>query len=486
MPDFGFVGPAYQAANPDQDRQVCVNWYVEIDPNKEAKTPTALLSVPGKVSVATCGTGPVRGAYTLPGGTQAVIASGNGLYLMTVNTAAGTAPATFTTAYIGPLATSAGVVVMQDNGAGGSLLIVDGTNGYIYTLSTGTLAQITDSAFLGADRVEFLDGFLIFNRPASQTFYTTHVYSVLPFDGTYYALKDHFSDNLVTIKVHNAELWLVGEVATEVWYNAGGATFPFARIPGAALQIGCAAKHSIARLGGQALVWLANSERGQNTVIMTQGYQYKVISTRAIEYALSTYPVISDAIGWTYFDVGHEFYVLTFPAQDVTWVYDATSDLWHQRASYDPVAGVFHRDTANCYFQFQDQRLVGDKATGTVYRLDRTVYTDGSLPLVAWRRTPHIWKDRQRVFHESLQIEFLPGVGNAAVANPQIMVSWSNDGGRTYSQVRNVPIGLIGQYQNRAITRRLGWARDRIYDVRISDAVPRDVVGATLIVDVEE
>ena len=297
MPDFGFVGPAYVAANPDQDRQVCVNWYVEIDPNKEAKEPKSLLSVPGKVAVATCGTGPVRGAYTLPGGTQALVASGAGLYLLTVATPAGALPATFTSTYISPLNTTTGYVDMQDNGAGGVVAIVDGPNGYLYTISTQVLTTITDSAFFGSDRVDFLDGYLIFNSPGTQTFYSTHVYATTPFDATYYALKDHYTDKLITHKVHNAEIWLIGEVATEVWYNAGGATFPFARIPGAALQIGCAAKHSIARLGGQALCWLANSERGQNTVIMTQGYQYKTISTRAIEYAISQYPVVSDALG---------------------------------------------------------------------------------------------------------------------------------------------------------------------------------------------
>lgn len=50
--DWGFVGPAYTAANPYQDRQVCVNFYVEIDKTQGAKTATALLGTPGLIQVA--------------------------------------------------------------------------------------------------------------------------------------------------------------------------------------------------------------------------------------------------------------------------------------------------------------------------------------------------------------------------------------------------------------------------------------------------
>ena len=50
--DFGFVGAAYTAADPYQDRQVLVNYYLEIDQTQGAKTPTALLGAPGLIQVA--------------------------------------------------------------------------------------------------------------------------------------------------------------------------------------------------------------------------------------------------------------------------------------------------------------------------------------------------------------------------------------------------------------------------------------------------
>jgi hypothetical protein len=92
--------------------------------------------------------------------------------------------------------------------------------------------------------------------------------------------------------------------------------------------------------------------------------------------------------------------------------------------------------------------------------------------------------DLQRQFFEELQIQFEPGVGlNPQLGqgeNPQAMLRWSNDGGSTWSNEHWVSIGRQGQYTNRAIWRRLGWARDRIFEVVVSDPVKAVIVSANL------
>lgn len=50
--DFSFIGPAYTASNPYQDRQVLVNYFLEVDKTQGAKTPMALLGSPGLIQVA--------------------------------------------------------------------------------------------------------------------------------------------------------------------------------------------------------------------------------------------------------------------------------------------------------------------------------------------------------------------------------------------------------------------------------------------------
>lgn len=497
MPDFNFVGPSYEAANPLQDNQRLINWFPEIDQNDGAKAVMSLLGCPGLSAVASTQFGQARGGWVLPGNTKALVVAGNMLYLLTVTTpATATAKAQFSVASVGSLVTYTGPVCMRDNGAGGIVVIVDGPNGYVYNIAGNTLTKITDAAFYGADRVAFIDGWLVFNKPGTQIFYTSPLYwnGTDPFNATYYALKDSSSDNLVTNYENNRELWLIGERSTEIWYDAGGQNFPFSRLQGATLQVGCSAKHSICRLGmnaqfgggslfGSSLVWLARNEFGENAVVMSKGYQVGEISTPAVAYAISQYSVIDDAIGFSYIEEGHMFYMLTFPTADVTWCYDTQSGMWHQRASFDPLTGQFHRHRSNFLINFANQRIVGDYQNGTLYQMSRTAYSDESSPLVCVRRAPHVWDDRKRIALGRLQVEFTPGVGlqTGQGSDPQAMLRVSKDGGQTFGNEKWSSVGKAGKTKNRCIWRRLGMSRDTVFEVRFSDPVKRDVVGATLL-----
>lgn len=359
-------------------------------------------------------------------------------------------------------------------------------------LTVAPFGQITDPGVVQSDRLAFIEGWVIANQAGTRTFIvsgpTPYTDTFVP---SFFALKDSSTDNLVTLYENNRELWLIGERTTEVWYNNQGVNpnFPFSRVPGVGPQIGCSAKHSITRMG-PALAWLAKNEQGENMVVRTVQYGWERISNHAVETAIASYPLVSDAIGFAYEEAGHMFLVMTFPTADVTWVYDDTASshlgkpCWHQRMSFDPVAGAYHRDRANCYMDMQNLRLVGDYQTGQIHQMSRSIYTDAGNPLRAQRRCKHIWKqnDRTRVFQSSLQIEFTPGVGlqTGQGSTPQAMLRWSNDGGFTWSSEHWRDIGHAGQTKRRAKWNRLGQARDRIYEVNFSDPVPRDIIGATL------
>lgn len=479
MPQFPFVGQAYEAPMPLQDAEKCVNWYPEISQNRDSKTPIALLGTPGLVQLGVYGAGPIRGCWALPGGMQAIVVSGDAVFMV---------DQAFNGTQIGTLATSRGPVQIRDNGAGNIAVIVDGPNGYVVNRTLNTVKQISDPAWLGSTRIAFIDGWLVFNKPDSQTFYTSPLYwnGTDAMDATYFALKDTSTDNIVTMMENKRELWLIGERTGEVWYDAGNSYFPFSRLQGVTFQHGCAAPQSMARLS-DSLVWLGQNEQGQPVVKRTAmfGYIVQDFSTIAVNYAIAQYSTVEDAIGYVYLEDGHLFYVLTFPTADRTWVYDAMTNMWHERASYDSVAGLFHRHRSNCQMNFQGVTVVGDYASGALFQLSRKAYTDAGAPLVAWRRTPHVWdqNNRERVFHSQLQIEFAPGVGlqTGQGSDPQAVMKWSDDGGQTWGNEHWRTIGAAGQTKNRAIWRRLGTARDRVYDVRFSDPVPRDVVGASLI-----
>lgn len=471
MPEFAFVGPSYEAANPLQDAQRLINWFVEVDQNSEAKAPLALLGTPGLVAVVSGPVAPVRGMWTLPGNARAAVVIGNAAYLFdgSVLTSIGTLP------------TSSGPVWIRDNGAGQVIAFADGRSLYGYSLSTG----VWTNAGVSARGTAFIDGWLTFGQPGSQQFFTSPLYwdGVAAFNSTYFALKDAASDNLVMPIENNRQLWLIGERTTEIWYDAGNQYFPYSRLQGAMLDIGCQAPGSVCRTG-KGLMWLARSERGENVVVLSKDYDYDPVSTPAVAYQISQYATLSDAVAFVYSEEGHEFYQISFPSADVTWVFDLTTGLWHQRASFDIDTGTFHRHRANCCMNLNGNIYVGDYQNGTIYQMTRKAYDDAGAPLVAVRRTPHVWDkgERNRVRQTWLQVEFTPGQGlsDGQGSDPQIMMRMSNDGGFTWGNEHWTSIGLIGEFQRRAVYRRLGMARDRVYEVRISDPVPRDVVGATL------
>lgn len=74
--------------------------------------------------------------------------------------------------------------------------------------------------------------------------------------------------------------------------------------------------------------------------------------------------------------------------------------------------------------------------------------------------------------------QLLDGAGN--VRGPIASIRWSDDGGHTWSNFYQVDCGKTGQFKTRAIWRRLGRSRDRVYELTCSDPVPWRVVDAYL------
>lgn len=519
--DFQFVGGDNTEANPFQDRQVCINWYPRISASKASKTATSLLTCPGLIQLLAASGGgapgfstsmtawpqpysgpflPVRGFWPLPGSAQALAVISNACYLITiVSGGSSTVPPVLNMVQVGTLNTNSGPVHIRDLGTqGGVAFIVDGPNYYIYTFATQTLALGTDSAWLGSNTIAEIDGWLVFQHPGTQVFYTNAEAYATDLDGSLFNLKDASSDNLIAVAESKEELWLPGEKTTEIWYNAGGQYFPFQRLVGTLLQVGCKAPHSISRLsteGQDGLIWFGRSDRGENVVVRTQGFLANTVSTPAVSNEIATYTTTSDAIGYPYQEDTQEFYVLNFPTADRTWVYDASMPpelAWHRRLSYDPYASQFHRHRSNCFMQFAGCRIVGDYQNGAIYQLTRSVQNDAGWPLYGRRRAPIIWdkETRGRVFMSSLQVDFAPGQGASSGlgANPMANLTISRDGGASLGNAYApaptntfpAPMGAIGQTMNRTIWRKLGESRNAVPQLDVIAPVNRDINGATL------
>ena len=355
------------------------------------------------------------------------------------------------------------------------------------TVVASTAMTVGDGAFTTSNFVREVDTFFVYTNPNSNEWGASN--SGSPGTPNYgspssqplsFSFKDGAADYTVALQVVNREVCLLGERTYEWWVDQGSFPFPFVRLPGTSGQHGCAAPYSVSRVG-ESFAWLGKDDRGQSVVWKMQGYIPQRISTFAVEEAISNYAIISDARAYTYSTDGHEFYVLNFPSADVTWVYDETTKFWHKRAWRD-TNNVLHRDRGNCCANFSNQIVVGDWQNGNLYSLQEKVYTDNGQPIYRLRRATHLTNGLKRIFHKSFQVQFQPGVGIpiGQGSTPQCILSWSNDGGSTYSTPILLNIGPQGAYTARAIARRLGWARDRIYQVEITDPVNAVIISAEL------
>jgi hypothetical protein len=350
----------------------------------------------------------------------------------------------------------------------------------IYALNWTTLPS-TDGAFEGGGTVDITDNYFLYNKPDSQLWAASDLLSPIT-DPLSFASKDGSPDDLVSIIVDRREVYLLGEMSSEVWIDSGGVPFPFTRIPGTSTQQGIAAQWSMARMGN-SFAYVSKNNRGEAMIVRMNGYFPERISTHAVETTLVNQNV-SDALAWTYQLEGHEVYVVTFPSvgdNGLTWAYDNTTGLWHKWL-YRNNQNQFERHRGNCCAFFNQQVLVGDYENGKIYQVAREFYTDDGQPIRRIRRAPHITSDLQRQYFHELQIQFQPGVGLASGQgqDPQAMLRWSNDGGSTWSNEYWTSIGKQGKYQNRAIWRRLGWSRDKVFEVSVSDPVKAVIISANL------
>ena len=468
------LGSTYVARSMNAADARMINLFPEVVP-EAGKEPAFLMRAPGLRPLVTLGFGidEVRGLWTF--GDYLYAVCGNTLYKI---------DSTYTAVTLGVIAGS-GPVSMVDNGT--QLFIAANGPGYIYNATTNVFQQINDPDYPGAVRVDYLDGYFVFNEPDSQKIWITSLLDGTQVDALDFASAEGSPDGVVGLICDHREVWVFGTNSVEVWYDAGTADFPLQRIQGAFNEIGCAAAYSIAKMDS-GVFWLGKDARGQGMVYRANGYTGQRISTHAVEWHIQQYGDLSDAIGYTYQQDGHSFYVLVFPNANTTWVYDAATQAWHERAGWHN--GAFTRHRSNCQAFFNNEVIVGDYANGKLYAFDLDVYADdGQIQrwLRSWRAIPTGQNTLRRTTQHSLQLDCETGVGInlGQGSDPEVMLRWSDDAGHTWSNEHWRKMGKIGEYGYRTLWRRLGMTtkiRDRVYEVSGTDPVKIAIMGAELIV----
>lgn len=493
----GFVGPSYTLNSVNIDCQRCVNLYPEViesGTGKEAQV-AYLKSTPGLELLFTVGTGPIRLIHVdtptisiWNPENRIFIVSGNTLYKASFDGTTWTTEAFATT-----FATSTGPVrAVSLNTNLGMVVFVDGDDTYLYwKYDSGDALIVEDfdtfSSFgfpvvPNATHVVLLDGYLIYNEGSTGRFQVSD-WNSLAVNPLNFASSEGDLDNIVAIIENNRDLWIFNERSTEVFSNTGNADFPFERIGGGFIEKGCVAPFSVAKIDG-VIFWLGRDKFGEGIVYAANSLNPQRISTHAVEQAIQGYADISSATAYTYQSGGHSFYVLNFAG--MTWVYDFSTKLWHERAYTSAGNLVRHLGECHDFFPEYSLHLVGDYSTGKVYKFNDSYYTDNTDAITRMRTLPHLSAGLKRVFCSSFQIDMETGVGlsSGQGSDPQVVLDFSDDGGHTWSSeswaTAGGQVGGIGEYKTRVIFRRLGKFRDRVFRIKITDPVKVVLLGAEL------
>lgn len=356
-----------------------INLYPEQAPTG-ARGQIVLRGTPGLAPFSTVGNGPIRALHVMGAALYAV--SGTELYSLDSDgneTLLGSVPGT-------------GAVHTADNG---SQLVLVRDNGDGYVWDGATLAQISDPDYSPANSCAFLNQYIVFAKIGSGQFFTSALLDAKSYDALDFATAEARPDNIVQVFVHNNTIWLFGEGTTEVWWNTGAAAFPFERVSGGIIEIGCVA-NSAATVDA-AVHWLGDD----GVVYMATGYQPKRISTHAIEYLIRDR---TNPRAWTYKDEGHAFYVLGFDEGSV--VYDATTGLWHERESF-----TVGRWRADSYARAYGKHLVGDYVIGRIYEMSLSNYADGANDLQRRAISTPLDGGGDYITLPAVQVEFEHGIG---------------------------------------------------------------------------
>lgn len=402
---------------------------------------------------------------------------------------------------------------------------------YVYNLGTNLLSAKLGTfpgseGFLGASYATFQDGYILTIVPNSNQFQISGTDDAPTGDATKWdasnvSVQAGQADNLVAIISSREYVRILGARRSQVYQNVGAngiGGFPFQSYNETFIETGCAAPFSLNDLG-DSLIWIGQDARGQRACWRDGGFQPQRVSTFAVERWWQNYTRVDDAVAFSFIWQGRLLYQITFPHAGLdasgnvvtaTWIYDITNSalvgkpVWIEGSYMAPNGGLQsatgiapgRAEVSHCYAF--GKHLVGsggaDGNPGAIYQLSDAVFTDCGAdpisgdqiqqPIVCDRIAPHGPTWGKRSVHNRIEFELERGVGNAEDPgmNPQLLLRWSNDGGKTFGTEYQLPMGLQGQYSIWVYLLQLGYANHpgRVYWVRCADPVFNSLMNCTL------
>ena len=457
------VDGSYESRSLPVSAQRTVNFYPE--PVPDGKAPSVLMSWPGAKLLVGSG-GLNRGMLPTPWKGDVYLVNGQNLYKLSSS------------------------MVMSDVGdiPGGERCVMAASQNYVYVVTEGkvyrcngsTTAEVTDADLESPNSGAFISSFMIYDGSQGR-FVVSDAGDGGSINSLNYATAESMPDDLRFVYTFRDVALMVGERSIEPWYVSGSGSPPVDKIQGGTIPVGAPGNYCMTNT--DIAVYYLGHDR---IFYRLEGYNARQVSTPAVNNALSKYSEVSDCFAFALKLEWQSFIVFQFPSEDQTWVFSETHSRWFELCS-----GVdYQRHLANGYCFAFGKHLITDYQSGNVYEWDLDTFEDNSKT-VARERTTQAYTSRQfgqagkSVFWNSIELVVNPGNGllTGQGSDPQVMMSFSDDGGITWSQEYWASIGQTAQHEWRVQWYDLGMSESRIYKFRVTDPVDMNIID--LYADIE-
>ena len=343
-----------------------------------------------------------------------------------------------------------------------------------YEATTGSAPiPYTDATIGNPNSVCYGDGYFFFTYPNGECQASALNGTALnPLD----AIQVNSSPSQLLRGVYFAQtLFLFTEETIEAWTDTANPTgFPFSRV--SVIKRGLI--HHAAIAGYEAkftstLIFVGNDD----IVYLLRGYEPVRISTSDIERRISNLADKTTLRACVYMSEGHAIWQLT--SSDFTLCYDITNSYWLER---DSLGQSFSRIEVGVY-AFGGW-LVGDHATGLVGRVSANAFSEYGQTLTYTVQSLPVDKFPAYTIVRRADFNFIVGVGLAPTTDPadpvtdyavdpQVNISWSDDGGASFTMPLLRSLGKIGDNIQSVTVLRSGQAKryGRVWRVSVSDPV---------------
>jgi hypothetical protein len=360
------------------------------------------------------------------------------------------------------------------------------TNIGAYSVTPTAVSIYPDSDLPGTpSSVCHLDGYILFTYGNGRIVATG--LNGLAVDPLSITTAEANPDGLLRGIVSGRQLFAMGPASVEVYQNVGSSPFPLART--AVIPVGLMG--TFAAAGGnetdgwdQTPLFVASD----GTVRYFKGYEPVIVSTRAVERFIESVDDPTTITAYVYTFYGNSIFGLRgngLTPQERCWEYNTTTGQWHERQSQGFFTWRGHR-TIRAF----DKWFVGDVGSTELRAIEPLAQTE-HLSQIPCRIESKIMRNfPERMAVSRADFSFAQGVGIATGVDPTqtdpvAEISWSDDGGGTWSRPLRRTLGRQGEYGWDVRVNRTGLTTKagRRWRVDFADQVPITFLGATM--DVE-